>query len=233
VATNPKTGSDEFGELLRRGRERLGMSRRDLVEATRLSYPYVSQLETGYRQPSPAAIQKLADALQLSLDELFTAMGRGVRDDTAPADMPDARAVDPTMPRSQDISSRWVRNASFAGAAAGRQRATGPEGPGGTPNAAGQVARAAPARLSASSGAEPQGARLQQRPPAPQALELNRTAGEQDGLDGADDHDLVVDEAIGLLASLPPAARVTALARLQAHIVQSVIDDGVRDALKD
>ena len=81
MATNPKTGSEEFGELLRRGRERLGMSRRDLVEATGLSYPYISQLETGYRQPSPTAIQKLADALQLSLDDLFSAMARGRRDE--------------------------------------------------------------------------------------------------------------------------------------------------------
>ena len=43
MASNPKTGSEEFGELLRQGRERLGMSRRDLVEATGLSQPGVSK----------------------------------------------------------------------------------------------------------------------------------------------------------------------------------------------
>src|SRR6476660_9838772 len=104
MATNPKTGSEEFGELLRRSRERLGMSRRDLVEATGLSYPYISQLETGYRQPSPTAIQKLADALQLSLDDLFSAMARGRRDELS---------VSP----ERENSTRWVRNASFSGAA--------------------------------------------------------------------------------------------------------------------
>ena len=52
------------------------MSRKDLAEATDLSYPYISQLETGYRQPSPAAIQNLASALHISLDEMFDAMGR-------------------------------------------------------------------------------------------------------------------------------------------------------------
>ncbi len=76
MAESPKTGSRQFGDLLRRARERRGMSRRDVAEATELSYPYISQLETGYRQPSPAAIQSLASALHISLDEMFDAMGR-------------------------------------------------------------------------------------------------------------------------------------------------------------
>ena len=76
MAESAKTGSQEFGDLLRRARGRRGMSRKDLAEATELSYPYISQLETGYRQPSPAAIQNLASALHISLDEMFDAMAR-------------------------------------------------------------------------------------------------------------------------------------------------------------
>ena len=74
MVESSKTGSREFGELLRRARERRGMSRNDLGEATGLSYPYISQLETAYRKPSPAAIRKLSDALDVSLDEIFAAM---------------------------------------------------------------------------------------------------------------------------------------------------------------
>ena len=74
MVDSPKIGIKEFGDLLRTARERKGMSRNDLVEATGLSYPYISQLETAYRKPSPAAIQKLADALGISLDEIFAAM---------------------------------------------------------------------------------------------------------------------------------------------------------------
>ena len=76
MVDSPKTGSKELGELLRRARERRGMSRNDLVEASGLSYPYVSQLETAYRMPSPAAIRKLADALGISLDDIFAAMSK-------------------------------------------------------------------------------------------------------------------------------------------------------------
>ena len=46
-----KTGSERFGRRIRERRQELGLRRRDLVELTGLSYPYVSQIETGYRSP--------------------------------------------------------------------------------------------------------------------------------------------------------------------------------------
>ncbi len=211
MATNPKTGSEEFGELLRRGRERLGMSRRDLVEATGLSYPYVSQLETGYRQPSPTAIRKLADALQLSLDDLFSAMGRGRRDELSAS-------------AERDSTTRWVRNASFSGGGGGVAAA---------PRAFGRPAAAAmhtgsratqdgaPARLRGHAGspAEPAPVAVEEHylmPPAPQEI----------------DADAVVDQVVDLISALPAAVRLETLARLQAEIVQSVIDDGIREGLE-
>lgn len=108
MAESPKTGSRQFGDLLRRARERRGMSRRDVAEATELSYPYISQLETGYRQPSPAAIQSLASALHISLDEMFDAMGR------RPAEANPAATA----------SSGWTpnRNYSAGGSGAGNPR---------------------------------------------------------------------------------------------------------------
>lgn len=47
------------------------MSRKDLALATDLSYPYIAQIETGYRLPSTRHQVPVAKALGMSLDELF------------------------------------------------------------------------------------------------------------------------------------------------------------------
>ena len=52
-----------FGRVLVEYRRARGMSRSQLAERSELSYPYVSQLETGLRKPSRDAARRLADAL--------------------------------------------------------------------------------------------------------------------------------------------------------------------------
>lgn len=52
-----------FGRVLAEFRKRQGMSRSQLAERSGLSYPYVSQLETGLRKPSRKAAAQLAEAL--------------------------------------------------------------------------------------------------------------------------------------------------------------------------
>ena len=71
MATSPKTGDIELGRKIAARREELGMSRKDLAEATSLSYPYIAQIETGYRLPSSKHQFMLARTLGMSLDELF------------------------------------------------------------------------------------------------------------------------------------------------------------------
>jgi transcriptional regulator with XRE-family HTH domain len=66
-----KRGSPELADLLRKQREAMGLSRRDLADATGLSYPYISQLETADRRPSPEAMHTLARALDLEPGRLF------------------------------------------------------------------------------------------------------------------------------------------------------------------
>ena len=130
MADYAKTGSQDFGDLLRRARERRGMSRKDLAVATDLSYPYISQLETGYRQPSPAAIKKLAIALQISLDEMFAAMeGPPVKRDGSPL----VRTRSDWIPNEnfsrQEIArqpSREFSGAAFAPPPAARQELFAP-----------------------------------------------------------------------------------------------------------
>ncbi|WP_407343363.1 helix-turn-helix domain-containing protein [Pengzhenrongella phosphoraccumulans] len=69
-----KGGSEELAAVLRERREATGMSRRDLAEASGLSYPYISQLETAYRLPSPRAMKSLANALEVPVTDLFDAL---------------------------------------------------------------------------------------------------------------------------------------------------------------
>ena len=85
MTKSPRSGSDKLGRLLQQRREALNLSRRDLVDRTDLSYPYVSQLETGYRVPSGAAAKKLAAVLGLSLDDIFATTDQSTRQSTETA----------------------------------------------------------------------------------------------------------------------------------------------------
>ena len=72
MTNSPKTGDIELGRKIAARREELGLSRKDLAQATDLSYPYIAQIETGYRLPSTRHQIPIARALGLSLDELFS-----------------------------------------------------------------------------------------------------------------------------------------------------------------
>lgn len=63
-----------FGRVLMEHRKRRGMSRSQLSDAAKLSYPYVSQLETGLRKPSRSAAARLAAALGLDPLDLEAAI---------------------------------------------------------------------------------------------------------------------------------------------------------------
>ena len=75
MATSPKTGDIELGWKIATRRDELGMSRKQLAEATSLSYPYIAQIETGYRLPSTKHQVLLSKVLGMSLDELFGTEG--------------------------------------------------------------------------------------------------------------------------------------------------------------
>jgi transcriptional regulator with XRE-family HTH domain len=97
------------------------MSRRELVEATGLSYPYVSQLETGYRLPSSTALRDLAGALQMSTDELVSVMPEerpgssrlGSRPRSARV-APLSAGATPSRSGGTDPGSGWITNPAYA-----------------------------------------------------------------------------------------------------------------------
>ncbi len=67
----------ELGRFLEHRRRELGLSRRGLAEASDLSYPYVSQLETGDREPSLKTMRALAPVLDVRPEELASLVAGG------------------------------------------------------------------------------------------------------------------------------------------------------------
>src|SRR5436853_5033068 len=95
VAGTPGTPSSPLGERLRRERDRLGLSLRELARRLDVSPSLVSQIETGKIQPSVRTLYAIVSELGVSLDDLFSPAGPPVQVETAakpegafPADEP-------------------------------------------------------------------------------------------------------------------------------------------------
>ena len=82
MTTNGTTAFDAFGKYLRSQRQLLGLTLRELSEITKISNPYLSQIERGLHQPSIKVIKSLADALNLSAESML-AQAAGLDDDDA------------------------------------------------------------------------------------------------------------------------------------------------------
>ncbi len=54
---------DEFGERLRRARERAGLGQRDLADAAGVGTATITRLERGQTQARPVTVRRLAAAL--------------------------------------------------------------------------------------------------------------------------------------------------------------------------
>ena len=66
-----QTAPSGLGRAIAVRRTELGLKRKDLAERSSLSYPYVSELEKGTKEPSARALRQLAEALELSPTELL------------------------------------------------------------------------------------------------------------------------------------------------------------------
>jgi transcriptional regulator with XRE-family HTH domain len=60
-----------LGTAIRRQRNLLGISQEELAHRAGLHRTYISDLERGARNPSIGSIEKLAEALQISVSKLF------------------------------------------------------------------------------------------------------------------------------------------------------------------
>ena len=71
-----------FGKAIRRRRRELDLSQEELAERAGLHRNYISGIETGTRNPSLKNIEKLANALEISMARLFTDYGVQVEGDS-------------------------------------------------------------------------------------------------------------------------------------------------------
>src|SRR5712664_1334463 len=69
------TQMEALGEFIRRRRKNANLSLRQLAEMTRLSNPYLSQIERGLHQPSVRVIRLISDALNISAESLLIQAG--------------------------------------------------------------------------------------------------------------------------------------------------------------
>ena len=66
---------EALGSFIRSKRKLANMSLRQLAERTRLSNPYLSQIERGLHQPSVRVIRLISDALNVSAETLLAHAG--------------------------------------------------------------------------------------------------------------------------------------------------------------
>ena len=66
---------EALGGFIRNQRKQANLSLRQLAERTRLSNPYLSQVERGLHQPSVRVLRAISDALNLSAETLLTQAG--------------------------------------------------------------------------------------------------------------------------------------------------------------
>ena len=59
-----------LGQFVEQRRTELGLTRRDVATRAELSYPYVSQIETGDREPALKALSKLGQVLEVPVEHL-------------------------------------------------------------------------------------------------------------------------------------------------------------------
>ena len=92
---------DAFGTYLRAQRHLAQLSLRQLAELTKVSNPYLSQIERGLHQPSIAIIKSLAEALKLSTSDLLAHAADIVTDEEASTTTEGAIRTDPLLNESQ------------------------------------------------------------------------------------------------------------------------------------
>jgi transcriptional regulator with XRE-family HTH domain len=102
-----------LGAFIRDKRKLANLSLRQLAERTKLSNPYLSQVERGLHQPSVRVIKLISDALNVSAETLLAQAGllhRDAADRTQPeAARPDIEAAIRAEPRlTEDQQSALI-----------------------------------------------------------------------------------------------------------------------------
>jgi transcriptional regulator with XRE-family HTH domain len=78
--------TEPLGAFIRSQRELARLSLRQLAEMTKLSHPYLSQVERGMHQPSVRVLKLLSEALNVSAETLLMQAGLLEGNDQAASD---------------------------------------------------------------------------------------------------------------------------------------------------
>lgn len=78
----PKNGST-LGAFIRAQRQMANLSLRQLSAMTKVSNPYLSQIERGISEPSIRVLVAIAKALGIPVDAMYAQMGLTMREDHA------------------------------------------------------------------------------------------------------------------------------------------------------
>ena len=92
---------DAFGTYLRAQRHLAQLSLRQLADLTKVSNPYLSQIERGLHRPSIAIIKSLAEALNLSTSDLLAHAADIVTDEESATTTEGAIRNDPLLNDTQ------------------------------------------------------------------------------------------------------------------------------------
>ncbi len=84
---------EALGAFIRRQRQLANLSLRQLADRTKLSNPYLSQIERGLHQPSVRVIRLISDALNVSAETLLAHAGLLHHKDTGAEGSADPQAV--------------------------------------------------------------------------------------------------------------------------------------------
>jgi transcriptional regulator with XRE-family HTH domain len=95
---------EALGRAIRVLRTERGLARKDLAEAAGISYPYLSEIETGKKRPSSKALFAVAEALEVRPAELLALSDRyGGRTSVDGSTLPIASTLSPRSIPSQPI----------------------------------------------------------------------------------------------------------------------------------
>jgi len=98
---------EALGDFIRRQRKLANLSLRQLAEKTRLSNPYLSQIERGLHQPSMRVIKLLSEALNVSAETLLTHAGLLHRGEAASSgDKTDVPGVEQAITADERLSDQ-------------------------------------------------------------------------------------------------------------------------------
>ena len=133
MTTNDSTGRrqlEALGQLIRKQRQQMELTLRDLAERANVSNPYLSQIERGLHEPSVRVLKAIAGALNLSAEQLL--VQAGVLEGTdpgapTPPTVEEAVKADPRLTNDQraalmSVYKSFVDDATTAPRGEGRRR---------------------------------------------------------------------------------------------------------------